>query len=511
MPINDNGQASEEVSLYGKNARAGDTPVSVDATGKINTNVVGALPTGPNLIGGTYIDQTTPGSTNAITQVVVSNSGTIGALNAAVTVTAGTVAMGTWAITVTAGGAMNLMFEGTSDGTNWFSLNGSLQGFTALTQVDVQNFRNSIGVSTNQSGTWMGSAVGLTAVRVRAYTWVAGTSGTITLLLSPYPYVNPYGTVVVGIDTNFGNVKTLSDGTPSSRNYSGTLFPNAPVWGGTGTIGWLSGLHYYADQLNNSIFGQPGSFGSGTVLDLLTYIKGYLDEDRQRYRLRNLYGSISATPVVIAAGVNPWKLLDSRPVLSGQMLVFKSVTGIFSSTGGFIRFGDRIQFGTLTGNGGTGAFANGANGADTSDTFAELWMEMTTSTNNTTARAVTVTYLDDGGVSRTATATLPASSALNARIPIVLNAASNGCQDVTNVSIDGATYTAGRVLTVYGFRTFGILSTSLPTVSGDGQGVGYVGDPTTGMRWACLEYTATAVTAQVFVGTATMYDTNIAY
>lgn len=47
----DNSGAEERVSLYGKNAAPGDTPLSTDASGNLNTNLISALPSGGNVIG----------------------------------------------------------------------------------------------------------------------------------------------------------------------------------------------------------------------------------------------------------------------------------------------------------------------------------------------------------------------------------------------------------------------------------------------------------------------------
>ena len=52
MPQNDNNQAELEVSLYGTNVLPGDKAVSVDSSGRLNTNIVASLPAGSNLLGG---------------------------------------------------------------------------------------------------------------------------------------------------------------------------------------------------------------------------------------------------------------------------------------------------------------------------------------------------------------------------------------------------------------------------------------------------------------------------
>jgi len=55
-----------KVSLYGKNASAGDTPLLVDAAGNPQCDIVGSLPAGTAIIGQVSIDQTTDGTTNKV-------------------------------------------------------------------------------------------------------------------------------------------------------------------------------------------------------------------------------------------------------------------------------------------------------------------------------------------------------------------------------------------------------------------------------------------------------------
>jgi len=82
FPVNDNGGSLSidiggivpglddtnklKTSLYGKNTASGDTEISVDASGNVQTDLVAAIPAGSNIIGQVGVDQTSPGTTNGV-------------------------------------------------------------------------------------------------------------------------------------------------------------------------------------------------------------------------------------------------------------------------------------------------------------------------------------------------------------------------------------------------------------------------------------------------------------
>jgi hypothetical protein len=69
----DNSAAEMEVSIYGTNVLPGDKAISVDTNGRVNTNIVAALPTGANTIGNVGLAAAIPTGSNAIGTVGVTS------------------------------------------------------------------------------------------------------------------------------------------------------------------------------------------------------------------------------------------------------------------------------------------------------------------------------------------------------------------------------------------------------------------------------------------------------
>lgn len=104
----------------------------------INASKIIALATGSKVIGKVSIDQTTPGTTNAVSITNtnlpaiadITNSGSLAALNATLALSVANGYSGT-VIQVTGTWVGTIQFEGTLDGTNWSPINGVFAGGTA--------------------------------------------------------------------------------------------------------------------------------------------------------------------------------------------------------------------------------------------------------------------------------------------------------------------------------------------------------------------------------------------
>lgn len=215
------------------------------------------LPVGTNLVGKVGIDQTTPGTTNAVS----ANQGTAAALGAGWPVlngeandTSGTFTNATQTTSVTAGsldGYGNVLisingtfstatavFEGSDDGgTTWY-------GISEADRTDSNVIESGYTTLTNTSRAWQISNPGWDSIRVRS---TAVASGTVNVRISPSSAPTSAGASVsigtalpAGANT-IGTVAIAASQTISVTN-AGTFATQPTIQTGTNSIGKVSDI-----------------------------------------------------------------------------------------------------------------------------------------------------------------------------------------------------------------------------------------------------------------------------
>lgn len=235
------------LSVVGNGAAATAQRVTLanDSTGIIATvgavtAITNALPAGTNLLGKVGIDQTTPGTTNAVS----ANQGTAAALASGWVVingeqadTTGTFTNATQTTSVTATnlagygnvlisingtfGTASAIFEGSDDGgANWYTINEA-------SRTDSSTIENGYTSLTNTTRAWQTNNPGWDSLRVRS---TAVASGTVNVRISPSAAPSAAGaTVSISGTVVVDDLAAAPTGSavPANAQYDGLLAQNA--------------------------------------------------------------------------------------------------------------------------------------------------------------------------------------------------------------------------------------------------------------------------------------------
>lgn len=298
------------------------------------TAISNALPAGTNLLGKVGIDQTTPGTTNAVS----ANQGTAAALSAGWPVingeladTTGTFTNATQTTSVTASnldgyanvlisingtyGTATAVFEGSDDaGTTWYPI-------SEADRTDSNVIESGYTSLTNTNRAWQISIPGFDAIRARS---TAVASGTVNVRISPSAAPTSAGTTV-----------SIGNSLPVGTNAIGGIT-------GAGSNAQIKDDTFYGDGVTSGILSETPRIFNGTSYDRLRGVASTKNTTGAGLLGTSVLGFDGTNYQAVTAKV----LTNSNPIAT--MLVDGSGTQI-TSFGGGTQYAELITTSPATG------------------------------------------------------------------------------------------------------------------------------------------------------------------